>query len=93
MDKTKTHQNKAEDKFMLLIGRMHPIFSDLTKCLKASWLTSGGSKLLMITARLSAPHSAPAEPLPVVKVTNLRGRESGELIAEASNGPHEASMT
>lgn len=33
-----------------------------------------GSKLLMITVRLSARHSAPAEPLPVVKVTNPRGK-------------------
>lgn len=37
-----------------------------------------GSKLLMITVRLSARHSAPAEPLPVVKVTNPRGRGWGE---------------
>lgn len=36
-----------------------------------------GSKLLMITVRLSARHSAPAEPLPVVKVTNPRGRGGG----------------
>lgn len=32
------------------------------------------SKLLMITVRLSARHSAPAEPLPVAKVTNPGGR-------------------
>lgn len=32
-----------------------------------------GSKLLMITVRLSARHWAPAEPLLVVKVTNPRG--------------------
>lgn len=32
-----------------------------------------GSKLLMITVRLSAQHPAPAEPLAVVKVTNPRG--------------------
>lgn len=37
-----------------------------------------GSKLLMITVRLSAQHSAPAEPLPVVKVTDPRGRGGGK---------------
>lgn len=36
-----------------------------------------GSKLLMITVRLSARHSAPAEPLPVVKVTDPTGRGGG----------------
>lgn len=57
-----------------------------------------GSKLLMITVRLSARRSAPAEPLPVVKVTNPRGRwgkEVADTLTGSSQhyGLHEASMT
>lgn len=57
-----------------------------------------GSKLLMITVRLSAQHSAPAEPTPVVKVTKPRdwgGGKGAETLTGSSHhhGLHEASMT
>lgn len=55
------------DRFQPLIER----YDKMSKSFRAHFW---GSKLLMVTVRLSALHSAPAEPLPVVKVTNPRGR-------------------